>query len=43
LQAAAADSVAVWPAYWLRNYRDYATALEQLTAGIAQADEHLAP
>lgn len=43
LKAAAADAVAVWPAYWLRNYADYATALEQLTDGIAQADEHLAP
>ena len=41
LDAAAAGAIAVWPAYWLRNYGDYATALDQLTVSIEQADEHL--
>jgi iron complex transport system substrate-binding protein len=41
LKAAAAGAIAVWPAYWLRNYADYATALDRLTESIEQADEHL--
>jgi iron complex transport system substrate-binding protein len=41
LDAAAAGAVAVWPAYWLRNFTDYAAALDQLAASIEQADEHL--
>jgi iron complex transport system substrate-binding protein len=41
LDAAAAGAVAVWPAYWLRNFTDYAVALDQLAASIEQADEHL--
>lgn len=43
LDAAAAGAVAVWPAYWLRNHHDYATALEQLTAAIENTDEGIAP
>jgi iron complex transport system substrate-binding protein len=41
IEAAAAGAVEVWPAYWLRNYADYAAALEELTVAIAEADEHL--
>jgi iron complex transport system substrate-binding protein len=41
IRAAAEDAVAVWPAYWLRNHRDYAAALETLTTSIESADEHL--
>jgi len=41
IEAAAAGAVAVWPAYWLRNYADYAAALERLTTAITDADEHL--
>jgi iron complex transport system substrate-binding protein len=43
LAAASGDAVAVWPAYWVRRYDDYAHALEQLTASIEQADEQLVP
>jgi iron complex transport system substrate-binding protein len=41
IEAAANGAVAVWPAYWLRNHSDYATALETLTVSIEAADEHL--
>jgi iron complex transport system substrate-binding protein len=41
LQAAEAGAVAVWPAYWVRTYEDYAGALEQLTASIEEADADL--
>lgn len=33
--------MAVWPAYWVRTYDDYAGALEQLTASIEGADADL--
>ncbi len=42
LDAVAADAVAVWPAFWVRNHADYAMALERLTAAIEAADEHIA-
>jgi iron complex transport system substrate-binding protein len=41
LAAADAGAVAVWPAYWVRTYEDYAGALDALTAAIADADEDL--
>lgn len=41
LAAGAADATAVWPAYWLRNYVDYAAALEDLTEAIESADPDL--
>ncbi len=41
LEAAEAGAVAVWPAYWVRTYDDYAGALEQLTASIEGADADL--
>jgi hypothetical protein len=31
----------VWPAFWLRNYRDYAMGLERLTTAIDTADANL--
>ena len=43
LAAAEADAVAVWPAYWVRTYDHYAGALEDLTAAVEGADEHLVP
>ena len=43
LEAAAADAVAVWPAYWVRTYADYTGALEQLVVAVERADEHLVP
>ena len=43
MQAAAAGAVTEWPAFWLRNYGAYATALDQLTAAITAADENLTP
>lgn len=43
LAAADAGAVAVWPAYWVRTYEDYAGALEDLTAAIETADEDLVP
>ena len=42
MKAAAADAVVDWPAFWLRNYVDYAAELDQLTAAINAADENLA-
>jgi len=43
MKAAAAGQVTDWPAFWLRNYRAYAAALEDLTAAIEAADPDLAP
>lgn len=43
LTAAEAGAVAVWPAYWVRTYDDYAGALDELTAAIDAADENLVP
>ena len=41
IEAAAADAVAVWPAYWVRTYADYAMALDRLTAAVDAADPQL--
>lgn len=41
LKAAAADAVGVWPAFWVRNYDDYADALDRLTAAVNDAAENL--
>jgi iron complex transport system substrate-binding protein len=41
IKAAEAGQVADWPAFWLRNYRAYAGALDKLTAAIEAADENL--
>jgi iron complex transport system substrate-binding protein len=41
LQAAAHDAVAIWPAYWVRTYADYAMALDRLTAAVEAADAQL--
>lgn len=41
IKAAEANQVADWPAFWLRNYRAYAGALDKLTAAIEAADENL--
>lgn len=41
INAAEAGAVADWPAFWLRNYRAYATALDDLTAAISVADPAL--
>lgn len=41
LKAAAAGQVTDWPAFWLRNYRAYASELDKLTAAINSADENL--
>jgi iron complex transport system substrate-binding protein len=41
IKAAAAGQVSDWPAFWLRNYRAYAGALDKLTAAIEAADENL--
>lgn len=43
MRAAAAEQLAEWPAFWLRNYAAYATALEQLTDAISAADADLVP
>lgn len=43
MRAAAEGQVAEWPAFWLRNYAAYATALEQLTDAISAADADLVP
>lgn len=42
MKAAAAGAVVDWPAYWLRNYDDYAAELDQLTTAVNEADENLA-
>ena len=41
IKAVETGAIADWPAFWLRNYRAYATALDQLTAAITAADENL--
>jgi iron-desferrioxamine transport system substrate-binding protein len=41
LPAVAAGQVAPWPAYWMRNYGAYADQLDQLTAAVEAADEHV--
>lgn len=41
VKAAASDSVAIWPAYWVRSYGDYAMALARLPDAIEVADEGL--
>jgi len=41
IKAAAAGQVTDWPAFWLRNYKAYAGALDKLTAAIEAADENL--
>ena len=41
MTAAAAGAVTDWPAFWLRNYGAYARELDQITAAINAADEHL--
>ncbi|MDC9824336.1 ABC transporter substrate-binding protein [Devosia sp. ZB163] len=41
IRAAAAGQVTDWPAFWLRNYKAYAGALDKLTTAIAAADENL--
>jgi len=43
IKAVAAGQLAEWPAFWLRNYRAYAGALDQLTAAINGADAEIAP
>lgn len=41
IKAVAAGQVTDWPAFWLRNYKAYAAALDKLTAAIDAADENL--
>lgn len=41
MKAAEAGAVADWPAFWLRNYRAYASELDKLTSAINAADENL--
>jgi iron complex transport system substrate-binding protein len=41
LEAVKHDAVAVWPAFWLRNYADYTVALGSLTDAIEAADANL--
>ena len=41
IRAVAAGQVADWPAFWLRNYKAYAGALDHLTAAIDAADENV--
>ena len=41
MKAAEAGAVADWPAFWLRNYKAYASELGKLTAAINAADENL--
>ncbi|HVL51929.1 MAG TPA: ABC transporter substrate-binding protein [Actinomycetota bacterium] len=41
LKAAQTEAVAIWPAYWVRNYADYSMALDRLTEAISAADENL--
>jgi iron complex transport system substrate-binding protein len=40
---AAAGQVADWPAYWVRNSRAFAGALDELTAAVEAADPTVAP
>jgi iron complex transport system substrate-binding protein len=41
IQAAAREATAIWPAYWVRTYADYAMALDRLTAAVEAADPQL--
>ncbi len=41
IKAAAADSTAIWPAFWVRSYADYGMALDRLSEAIEAADEEL--
>ena len=41
MKAAAAGAVTDWPAFWLRNYKAYASELDKLTAAVNAADENL--
>ena len=41
MKAAEAGAVTEWPAFWLRNYRAYASELDKVTAAINAADENL--
>ena len=41
IKAAEAGAVADWPAFWLRNYRAYASALDDLTSAVSVADPAL--
>lgn len=41
MKAADAGAVSEWPAFWLRNYRAYASELDKVTAAISAADENL--
>lgn len=41
IKAVAAGQVTDWPAFWLRNYKAYAGALDKLTTAIEAADENL--
>ncbi len=41
MKAAEAGAVVDWPAYWLRNYADYAAELDELTTAVINADENL--
>jgi iron complex transport system substrate-binding protein len=43
MKAAEAGAVTDWPAFWLRNYRAYASELDKLTSAINAADENLTP
>jgi iron complex transport system substrate-binding protein len=40
---AAAEQVTDWPAYWVRNSRAFAGALDKLTAAVEAADPDVAP
>ncbi|QQR40870.1 ABC transporter substrate-binding protein [Devosia rhizoryzae] len=40
---AAAEQIADWPAYWVRNSAAFAGALEKLTAAVEAADPSVAP
>jgi iron complex transport system substrate-binding protein len=42
VKAAAADATAIWPAFWVRSYGDYAMALDRLSDAIDAANENLA-
>jgi iron complex transport system substrate-binding protein len=41
VKAAAADATAIWPAFWVRSYADYAMALDRLSDAIDAANEGL--
>ncbi|MGB3338901.1 MAG: ABC transporter substrate-binding protein [Devosia sp.] len=41
MKAAEAGAVTDWPAFWLRNYKAYASELDKLTAAVNAADENL--